>query len=302
MKPALVVLAAGIGSRYQGLKQMESVGPHGEAVLDYSVFDALRAGFGKVVFVIRREIEASFRETVGDKYQGRAEVRYVFQELDLLPPGFFPPGNRSKPWGTGHATFLAEPAVEEPFAVVNADDFYGADAYRLISDHLQRAGEGLTHDYAMVGYVLRETLSEHGHVARGLCEIDPQGRLLRVVERTRIFKQEGGASTVDESGQEHALSGDEIVSMNFWGFTPSVFPSLKEQFERFLRRNREDPKSEFYLPTVVDRLVAEGRAGVRVLSHRGRWLGITYREDKPRLVRGIQELVRQGVYPEKLWE
>ncbi len=210
---------------------MEAVGPHGEVVLDYSVYDALRAGFGKVVFVIRRDIEAPFRQMVGGKYEERVDVRYVFQELDRLPPGFSVPGKRSKPWGTGHATLLAEEFVQEPFAVVNADDFYGADAYRLMSDYLQRVGEDSTDDYAMVGYMLRDTLSEHGHVARGLCEIDGRGMLLRVVERTQIRKEKDGASTLDESGRELRLSGDEIVSMNFWGFTPSVFSFLRRQFE-----------------------------------------------------------------------
>ncbi len=298
MKPALVVLAAGIGSRYGGLKQMESVGPQGEVVLDYSVYDALRAGFGKVVFIIRREIEAPFREAVGGNYERRAEVRYAFQELDRLPSGYSVPGNRTKPWGTGHATLLAEEFIQEPFAVVNADDFYGANAYRLMSDHLQSSGE----DYAMVGYVLRDTLSEHGQVARGICECDSQGKLVRVVERTQILKRGAAAGFLDESGQEQRLSGNEVVSMNFWGFTPSLFVSLREQFEGFLRQNLADPKAEFYLPTAVDRLVARGLAKVRVLLNRGRWYGITYREDKPQLTRGIRELIDQGAYPEKLWD
>jgi NDP-sugar pyrophosphorylase family protein len=298
MKPALVVLAAGIGSRYGGLKQMDPVGPHGEVVLDYSVYDALRAGFGKVVFIIRREIEAAFREAVGGNYERRAEVCYGFQELDRLPSGYSVPGNRTKPWGTGHATLLAEEFIREPFAVVNADDFYGANAYRLMSEHLQGSDE----DYAMVGYVLRDTLSAHGHVARGICECDSQGKLIRVVERTQILKRGTGAFFVDESGQEQRLSGDEVASMNFWGFTSLLFAPLREQFEGFLHQNLANPKAEFYLPTVVDRLVARSAVEVRVLLNRGRWYGITYQEDKPQLTRGILELIQQGDYPEKLWD
>jgi NDP-sugar pyrophosphorylase family protein len=301
MKPALVVLAAGIGSRYRGLKQMDPVGSHGEVVLDYSVFDALRAGFGKVVFVIRSDIEVPFRETVGNKYEGRTEVRYVFQELDRVPRGYSVPSARSKPWGTAHATLLAQEQVNEPFAAINADDFYGANAYRLMGQYLQQAVEGGGNDYAMVGFILRETLSEHGHVSRGICECSPEGRLLRVVERTKIFKQGDGARFVDEKGRSHPLTGDEVVSMNFWGFKPSIFAFLQEQFESFLSEKLEDPKAEFYLPTVVDRLIARGSASVKVLANRESWYGITYREDKPRLIAGIRSLVQKGVYPEKLW-
>ena len=253
MKPTLLVLAAGIGSRYGGLKQVEAMGPHGEVVLDYSVFDALRAGFGHLVFVVRRDIEAEFKEAVGAKYEDKTEVRYVYQELDALPAGFSVPETRVKPWGTGHATLLAERSVAEPFAVVNADDFYGVDAFHKMSAHLS---DPRPNEYAMVGFTLRDTLSDHGHVARGLCEVDSEGNLVRITERTRIVKEGDGATATDEDGERQALTGDEIVSMNFWGFTPSIFPFLKERFEAFLRENLEGSKAEFYLPTAVDSLIA----------------------------------------------
>lgn len=299
-KPTLLVLAAGIGSRYGGLKQMESVGPGGEVVLDYSVYDALRAGFEKIVFVIRHDIENDFREIVGRKYEGRAKVHYVFQELNLLPSGCVVPKERSKPWGTAHATLMAEEVIEEPFAVINADDYYGVSAFHLMGDYLSKRSED-DKAYAMVGFTLRDTLSEHGQVARGICECDERGKLLRVVERTKIEKEGRGARYVDEDGSKHSLTGDEVVSMNFWGFTPSVFCHLHEQFEVFLEEHHDDLKAEFFIPTAVDRLISGALATVEVLPSRSRWFGITYREDKPLLVNGIRELIRQGEYPEKLW-
>jgi hypothetical protein len=302
-KPTLLVLAAGIGSRYGGLKQIDSVGPHGEVVLDYSVYDALRAGFGKLVFVIRRDIESDFKRIVGSKYKDKAEVCYVHQELGKLPTGYSAsaPKTRTKPWGTAHATMVAVGCIEEPFAVINADDFYGFDAFRLMERHLGGL-EASSTDYAMVGFTLRDTLSEHGHVARGICEVDSTGKLVRVVERTRIVMQDDGVAYSDENGATHSLTGDETVSMNFWGFTPSLFPHLEERFEEFLRTRIEDPKAEFYIPTVIDYLISHRLAGVRVLPTGSRWFGVTYREDKPRFKAGIRELIREGFYPRKLWE
>lgn len=301
MKPTLLVLAAGIGSRYGGLKQIESVGPRGEGIVDYSVYDALRAGFEKVVFVIRREIEAAFRSSVGKNYEGRTRVLYAHQELDRIPSDLAAvPEGRVKPWGTAHAILAAEGLIEEPFAVINADDFYGAGAFESMGGYLGQKRIEST-DYAMVGYRLRDTLSEHGHVARGLCQCGPDGLLVRVVERTRIVKKGDGAAFTDEAGVTHSLTGDEIASMNFWGFTPSLFAHLNEELRRFLRANREDTGAEFYIPTVIDLLVARGVATVRVLPARARWYGMTYREDKPRVIRAIRDLIRQGVYPEKLW-
>jgi dTDP-glucose pyrophosphorylase len=301
MKPTLLVLAAGIGSRYGGLKQIDTVGPSCEVVLDYSVYDALRAGFGKIVFVIRHEIETDFKEIVGRKYEERADVHYVFQELDRLPSGYEVPENRSKPWGTAHATLMAEEAIGEPFAVINADDYYGVSAFQLMGDYLSRRSEDDT-NYAMVGFTLRDTLSEHGHVARGICECDGSGKLVRVVERTQIEKDGRGARFIENDGSKHPLTGDEVVSMNFWGFTPSLFPHLREHFAEFLEQNHGNPKAEFFIPTVVDRLISEDKATVEVLPTRSAWYGITYKEDKPLLINGIRELIQQGEYPQKLFE
>jgi UTP-glucose-1-phosphate uridylyltransferase len=300
MKPTLLVLAAGMGSRYGGLKQIESVGPSGEVVLDYSVYDALRAGFGKVVFVIRDEIESDFRNIVGSKFESKTDVHYVFQELDKIPPEFVVPDGRGKPWGTAHAALMAEECIREPFAAINADDFYGAHAYELMVEFLRKQDRDST-EYAMVGFTLRDTLSEHGHVARGICEVDAKGRLLRIVERTKIEKDGRGAVFIDENGDHRALTGNEPTSMNFWGLTPSIFEYLREELRSFLDENIQSPKAEFYLPTVVDTLVASRRATVHVLSTHSPWLGITYREDKQGVVSEIQELVRKGLYPSDLW-
>ncbi len=299
-KPTLLVLAAGIGSRYGGLKQLDVVGPGGEVVLDYSVYDALRSGFGKVVFVIRRDIEEDFRERVGRKYESRTDVHYAFQELDKIPAGHSVPAERSKPWGTAHAVLMTQELIHEPFAVINADDFYGAQGFEAVGNHLSMQTAEST-DYAMVGYTLRDTLSEHGHVARGICERDDGGNLVRVVERTKIVKQARGAA-FEENGALHLLSGDEIVSMNFWGLTPSVYVPMREQFELFLRSNADNPKAEFYIPTVVDTMISNGLAGVRVLPTTASWYGITYREDKPFLMSGIRKLIESGTYPDRLWD
>jgi UTP-glucose-1-phosphate uridylyltransferase len=282
------------------LKQLDAVGPSGEAVLDYSVYDALRSGFGKVVFVIRRDIEGEFRERVGRKYESRMDVHYAFQELDKIPAGYSVPAERSKPWGTAHAVMITEELIHEPFAVINADDFYGAHGFEVVSDHLSKQTAGST-NYAMVGYTLRDTLSEHGHVARGICECDDAGKLVRVVERTKIVKKGNGAA-FEENGVAHPLSGDEIVSMNFWGLTPSVFDPMREQFESFLRSSEEDPKAEFYIPKVVDTMVSHGLANVRVLPTTASWYGITYRDDKPFLMSGIRRLIEASIYPDKLWD
>jgi UTP-glucose-1-phosphate uridylyltransferase len=268
--------------------------------LDYSVYDALRAGFGKIVFVIRREIESDFRAIVGGKYESKTDVRYVFQERGKIPSGFVVPDDRSKPWGTAHATLMAKESIQEPFAVINADDFYGAHAYELIQEFLGRQNRDST-EYAMVGFTLRDTLSEHGHVARGICEVDEEGKLARIVERTRISKEGRGAFFIGENNERQTLTGDEPTSMNFWGLTPSIFPYIEEELEHFLRKNIDNPKAEFYLPAVVDTLLASRRAGVRVLPTRTPWFGITYREDKPHVVSGIRELVRKGLYPKSLW-
>ncbi len=297
MKPTLLVLAAGMGSRYGGLKQIDPVGPAGETIIDYSVFDALRAGFGKLVFVIRRDIEAQFKEIVGARFESRIPVEYVFQDLDKLPAEFSVPAGRTKPWGTAHAILMGAGTVREPFAAINADDFYGAESYRLLAQHLQ-AG---TPDYAMVGFILRNTLSDFGSVARGVCQVDPENYLQGVVELTKIERDGAGARDTNPAGKIITLSGDEAVSMNMWGFTPAIFPQLQKGFQEFLERHGWDMKSEFYIPSAVNSLVVARQARVKVLRTQASWFGVTYREDRPRVVESIRQLIARGDYPEKLW-
>ncbi len=297
MKPTLLVLAAGIGSRYGGLKQMDPVGPSGETIMDYSIYDALRAGFGKLVFVIRHDIEQQFRAAVGARFENRVPVKYVFQELDNLPPGFSVPNNRKKPWGTGHAILMGADAIQEPFGVINADDFYGPTSFRLLADHL-RSG---SRDYAMVGFVLRNTLSEFGSVARGVCRITAAGYLEAVTETTGIEAAGAGAKYADDQGHIHRLDGDAIVSMNLWGFGPSLFEHLRRQFGEFLKALARKEKAEFYIPAVVNALVETGRERCRVLTTPDAWFGVTHREDHPRVIHSIRAFVARGDYPERLW-
>lgn len=296
MSLSLLVLAAGMGSRYGGLKQVVPVGPGGETIIDYSVYDALRAGFDKLVFVIRRDIEEQFRAIIGGRFEKRIAVEYVFQELDSLPSGFRVPPGRRKPWGTGHAVLVAADAIHEPFGVINGDDFYGADSFRTLADHLR--SENPSH--AMVGFILRNTLSEHGTVSRGVCEITPDGYLKSVTERTRIEKTVTGARDTDSAGHSHPLTGEEIVSMNMWGFAPSIFEALQQQFCSFLQKSGADEKSEFYIPTVVNQLVTSGHGRLKVLRSSDAWFGVTYREDCSRAAEGIKRLIALGQYPEKL--
>ncbi len=301
MNPTLLVLAAGMGSRYGGLKQVDAVGPSGEAIIDYCVYDALRAGFGKLVFVIRRDIERAFRDAIGDRFERRAPVEYAFQELDMLPPGFAVPPARQKPWGTAHAILVSAGQINEPFAVINADDFYGADSFRVLAKYLRTAQDGNVAPYSLVGYTLRNTLSDHGAVSRGVCRADAQGYLQGVVERTKIERDGTGARYVGDDGQFHRLTGDEPVSMNMWGFTPSVFDHFRAEFEKFLRTRGPEPKSEFFIPTPVNDLITAGQARVKVLPTNSTWFGITYREDKPAVEHSLRQLVAQGDYPKKLW-
>jgi UTP-glucose-1-phosphate uridylyltransferase len=296
-KPALLVLAAGVGSRYGGLKQVEPIGPNGETVIDYSVYDAARAGFGRLVFVIRRDIEAAFRETIGARFERQLPVDYVFQELDRLPPGFTPPANREKPWGTGHALLMGAEAIREPFGVINADDFYGRRAFELLAGHLQSGSP----DYAMVGYLLRNTLSEFGAVARGVCRTTPDEFLAGVVELTCIEPDGPAAKYTDAAGRSHPLTGAETVSLNVWAFTPGIFDHLARELGLFLTERGQDEKAEFFIPTAVNALVARKQARVKVLRTPDSWFGITYREDRPRVSESIRRLVQQGEYPERLW-
>lgn len=300
MSLTLVVLAAGLGSRYGGLKQIDPVGPSGEIVLDYAVFDAIRAGFDRVVFVIRRDFEALFREKIGARYTGRIAVDTVFQSLDALPPGFTPPAGREKPWGTGHAVWCAREAVTGKFAVINADDFYGADSFRQLADFLRRdvpapverslAGPA---EFALVGFRLANTLSEHGAVSRGVCGIDAGGELESIVEQTDIRPVDVGAG--------RKFTGAEIVSMNCWGFSPGLFSRLDAQFREFLRTRAGEAKAEFYLPAAVSAMIAAKEAVVRVLPTSATWFGVTYREDRPRVQAAIEALVRAGLYPDRLF-
>ena len=293
----LLVLAAGMGSRYGGLKQIDPIGPSGETLMDYSIYDARRAGFNKIVFVIRKEIEEPFRQIIGSRYEKRVAVDYAFQELGKLLPGFAVPTGRTKPWGTTHAILMTPTVIHEPFAVVNADDFYGESGYRALAHHLQSG----TPDYAMVGYTLRDTLSEFGSVARGVCHVDESGYLKQIVELKSIERSGARAKNSDPEQGEMELSGDELVSMNMWGFTPQVFPQLHEQFRRFLDQNANDLKAECYIPTTVNDLIAEGTARVRVLRSSDSWFGVTYREDRPQAVASIQRLIQAGYYPRNLW-
>ena len=325
----LVVLAAGMGRRYGGLKQMDPVGPSGETILEYSVFDAARAGFRRVVFVIRREFEKPFEEMIRERFQGRIAVECVFQELDDLPRGFDVPVGRTKPWGTTQAVLAAEGAVRAPFAVINADDFYGAESYEALAGHLDAQVDACingdfnadfgakrdadlggdrgtrTGEYAMVGFRLRETLSDSGAVARGLCRVDRDGLLESIVELTRIERCGDGAKSTDPSGGVMMLTGDETVSMNMWGFTPAVFGQLREHFERFLEKQGGDLKTECYLPNTVNALIEMGQvqtgARVRVLKTGARWFGVTYREDRAHVVEEIRRLIESAAYPARLW-
>lgn len=300
MNPTLVILAAGIGSRYGGLKQMEPVGPSGEFILDYSVYDAIRAGFGKVVFVVRRDIEELFKSTMGKRIARHVAVEYVCQELTDLPAGFAAPADRKKPWGTGHALLTAAPAVNEPFGVVNADDFYGRRSYEVLAQFLHRTAAAPDR-YCMVGFPLRNTLSAHGSVARGVCAADEQGNLRTVVERTRIEQAGAAARFQDEAGRWQALTGDELVSLNMWGFKPSIFECLRREFTEFLELRGEDLKAEFFIPTVVNTLIVRQQVRTAVLETPETWCGVTYPQEKDVVVQRIRALIAAGVYPANLW-
>ncbi len=299
-KPTLVVLAAGMGSRYGSLKQMDGIGPAGEAILDYSVYDAIRAGFGRVVFVIRHSFDRDFREVFDSRrFGGRIEVDYVYQELDYLPAGIAVPEGRTKPWGTNHAVMMAAKVVDGPFAAINADDFYGADAYVRMCDFLRSAVAG---EYCMVGYRLENTLSENGTVSRGVCEVDAKGYLKSMVERTAIQRRADGEIVYTLDGVDHPLEPTVPVSMNFFGFTPDYFVHSYDYFPEFLEAAAGNLKAEFYIPTMVNKLVAEGRARMTVLDTAAQWFGVTYKEDKPAVEARLRELIDRGAYPERLWQ
>lgn len=300
MKPTLLVMAAGMGSRYGGLKQIDAMGPSGETILDYSVFDAIRAGFGKVVFIIRPDFEKDFRERIGYKFAGKIDVAYAFQTIDKLPVGFNVPAGREKPWGTTHAILCARGVVETPFAVINADDFYGQDSYAVLAQKLISTANNDPH-YCMVGFTLKNTLSEHGTVARGVCRTNDKGYLTDIQELLKIAKTVKGAENIADDGIITPLSGDEPVSMNMWGFTPSIYPQLEKLFKEFLTHKGQEMKSECYIPLSLGEIVKQGRADCAVLRTNSTWFGVTYREDKPVVQASILQLVQQGSYPINLW-
>lgn len=303
MKPTLFLLAAGMGSRYGGLKQLDGVGPHGETIMDYSIYDAINAGFGKLVFVIRKDFEDDFRRIVLSKYEHKIPCELVFQALDALPEGFTCPAERTKPWGTNHAVMMGKDAIKEPFAVINCDDFYDRDAFQVMGKFLSELPEGSTGKYAMVGFRVDNTLSESGTVSRGVCENDENHHLKSVVERTKIQRLDGQVKYLDENDQWVAVPDTTPVSMNFWGFTPDYFEHSEEFFKTFLSdpKNMENLKSEFFIPLMVDKLINDGTATCEVLDTTSKWFGVTYPEDRPDVVAKLQKLADEGVYPEKMF-
>ena len=298
MKPSLVILAAGMASRYGSMKQVEGFGPSGETIMDYSIYDAIRAGFGKVVFIIRKEFEVNFREIVGKDIEPRIDVDYVFQELDKYAEGFDIPEERTKPWGTAHAVLCAEEKVREPFAVINADDFYGKDGFVKAYGFLTKDCNPET--YSIIGYELLNTLSEHGTVNRGVCEADDHGNLVSVVERLNVSRQGDKVICNDEHFPKE-LSLHTPVSMNFWCFDPSVFAYTKRTFREFLSRNAANPKAEFFIPIVADKYIKEGEGVIKVIPTSAKWFGVTYKEDAPMVRNSLRKLVDAGDYPENLW-
>jgi len=301
MKPTLVILAAGMGSRYGGLKQVDALGPNGETIIDYSVFDALRAGFGKIVFVIRKSIEKDFMEVFGNRFEGKVPFEIVFQELDMLPQGFACPSDRTKPWGTAHAVWVARDVVNEPFAAINADDFYGFDSFRVLALALSQPNlpKG---SYFMVGYRLGNTLSEQGSVSRGVCTTDSNSYLQTVIERTKIERMNGIVCYQDETGKDVAVDENLPVSMNFWGFTPDFFENVENLMTGFFSGEITNAKAEFYIPTAVNSLIIDKKATCKVLPTSAEWFGVTYPGDKPMVMQQLKELTSNGKYPSPLWK
>ncbi len=303
-KLAMVIMAAGIGSRYGGLKQVDPVGPNGEIIIDYSLYDAWRAGIERVVFIVRPDLEQVFKEKIGFEAEKHFEVSYVFQEIESgLPPGFKVPEGRTKPWGTGQAVMLCQPVISGNFLVLNADDFYGYEAIKKLADYLRQVkDEPSYYNYALVAYRLGNTLSEHGHVARGICQLSPDGYLLDLRERIKVQKFPDGIKYTEDGQTWHQLSADDLASMNIFGLTPSIFPELQTRFRSFLTDPAVDlARAEFYIPEVVGAVSREKKARVRVLTTEGRWFGVTYQDDRPWVQASIRQLIKEGKYPEKLW-
>ncbi len=300
MKPTLYVMAAGMGSRYGGLKQMDGLGPNGETIIDYSIYDAIRAGFGRVVFVVRKAFAKDFREIVISKFANKIPVEVVYQELDMLPEGFQVNPERVKPWGTNHAILMGKNVVKEPFAVINGDDFYGKESFEILSNHLKTM-EGKKGEYCMVSFPVKNTLSESGSVSRGVCKKNPENQLISIVEYTKIESVNGRIINVNELGQEEVVKPETPVSMNMWGFTPDYFEYSEEYFKEFLKVNEKSMKAEFYIPTMVDYLIKNNMAKVTVLDTPSKWFGVTYADDKSNVLLRLNQLIHKGIYPENLW-
>lgn len=303
MKPTLLLLAAGMGSRYGGLKQLDGVGPNGETIMDYSIYDAIQSGFGKIVFVIRKDFEQEFREKVLSKYEGHIPTELVFQSIDALPEGFTCPEGREKPWGTNHAVLMAKDVINEPFLAINCDDFYGRDAFNVMGRFLSGLADSNENSYAMVGFRVGNTLSENGTVSRGVCTTNAEGHLTTVVERTKIARVDGKVSYKDENDEWVVIDDNTPVSMNMWGFTPDYFRYSENYFREFLsdEKNMTNLKSEYFIPLMVNKLITDGTASVSVLDTTSNWFGVTYPEDRPETVARIKKLVEEGVYPNKLF-
>lgn len=299
MKPTLLVLAAGMGSRYGGNKQLDEVGPSGETIIDYSIYDAIRAGFGKIVFVIRRDIEEQVRERFVEKLRDKIEVTYVFQEITNLPEGVKVAPDRAKPWGTSHAILVTRSKINEPFGVINADDYYGVESFKILHDFLVNDKD--PNCYSIIGYKLGNTLSDHGHVNRGVCRVSPDGLLQNIVETKQIEKTHNGAKAPAHDGKDQIFTGNEVVSMNLWGFKPSCYDFLGKEFRNFIDRHGMDLKSELDIPTSVDKFVKSGEIKIKILSTNERWFGVTYREDKPFVVGSIKKMIRKGIYPVRIY-
>ncbi len=303
MKPTLLLLAAGMGSRYGGLKQLDGLGPNGETIMDYSIYDAIQAGFGKIVFVIRKDFEDQFRKKVLSKYEDHIPTEIVFQSIDNLPEGYSVPEGREKPWGTNHAVLMAKNVIKEPFCVINCDDFYNRDSFRVIGNFLANLPNNSKNKYAMVGFRVGNTLSENGTVSRGICTTNTEKLLVDVVERTKIERREGKVQYIDDEGKWVVTDDDTPVSMNVWGFTPDYFEYSESYFKDFLNdhKNLENKKSEFFIPLMVNKLIKDGTATVKVLDTTSSWFGVTYPEDRENVVTKIQSLVKAGIYPNKLF-
>ena len=298
MKPTLMILAAGMASRYGSMKQTEGFGPSGETIMDYSIYDAIKAGFGKVVFIIRKDFAENFKASFEPKLVGKIATRYVYQEMNSFTEGFNIPEDRSKPWGTAHAVLCAKNVINEPFAVINADDFYGRNAFEKAYDFLNNECDEKT--YSLIGYQLNKTLSEHGTVSRGVCDVDENGNLVSITERTKIYKEQNRI-VYEDNGQKIPVDLNARVSMNFWCFHPSVFGLIENQFKQFLNDHIENPKSEFFIPIVADHFIKNEGGVVKVISTSSQWFGVTYKEDAPVVAKSLNQLIDKGVYPQSLW-